>query len=164
MEPKRMAAQLMTDEIRRKPGRPKRTITTKPTDKQAHILKTHQEHLDLTVREVAAICDTSHSHVIATLQRYGIQKERVDNFKKHRGDILAGLQERMINSVTDKDIKQATMLQRVTATAILYDKERLERDLSTSNIASVHADVAAMKALSMGTPMGTCVKKDDEDK
>jgi predicted DNA-binding protein YlxM (UPF0122 family) len=140
-----MAAQVA--EPKRKPGRPKRTIATIPTDKQAHILEVSQAHTDLTLREVAAICDTSHSHVIATLQRYGIQRKAVEDFKKHRADILAGMQHRLLVSMTDEDIKRMPGGSRVLAAAQLFDKERLQNDLSSFNVASVHADVAAMMAL-----------------
>jgi hypothetical protein len=147
MKGKRMAAQLMTDEVRRKVGRPRSTKDTKPTPKQHIILQTKQEHPNLTTREVAAIAQTDHAHVVRTLQRYGIKKADLDAFKANRGDILAGMQLRLLNSITDADIKKAPMGSRVLAAAQLFDKERLQNDLSTQNLASVHADVAAMKAL-----------------
>jgi hypothetical protein len=36
---------------------------------------------------------------------------------------------------------------RILAAAQLFDKERLERDLSTSNTASVFTDIAALKGI-----------------
>jgi hypothetical protein len=70
---------------------------------------------------------------------YKIKRGRVEAYKANRGDILAGIQERIIHTLTDADIKKASMLQRVTAAGILYDKERLERGQSTSNQASVES-------------------------
>jgi hypothetical protein len=131
-------------------AKPTTTTTKKPTPKQSNILKTKQEHPGLTTREIAAICDTGHTHVIATLQRYGIDRTHVEDFKKHRADIFAGLQHRLINSVTDDDIKKSPMGSRILAVAQLFDKERLQLDLSTANLASIHSDVAALKALQSG--------------
>lgn len=124
------------------------TKTTKRlTNRQKIVLKTKAEHPDLTTREIGAIAECSHVSVINTLRRYGIEREHVDNFKRTRADILAGLQEKILNSLTDEDIQKAPMGSRVLAACQLFDKERLERDLSTSNVASVHADIAAIKAL-----------------
>jgi hypothetical protein len=138
MKGKRMAAQL---------NQPLTKSTRKLTDRQKVILKTKQEHPGLTVREIGAIADCTHANVIHTLKRYGINQEHLREFKSNRADILAGLQHRLLNSLTDEDIKKAPMGSRVLAAAQLFDKERLQNDLSTQNLASVHADVAAMKAL-----------------
>jgi hypothetical protein len=142
-------------------AKPITSLTTNPTKRQKRILDTYKEHPDLTVREIGAIADVTHGYVVQTLKRYGIEKLRVDAFKQYRGDIFAGMQDRLLSSVTNEDIKKAPLGSRVLAAAQLYDKERLERDLSTTNLASVHADVAAMKALSMGTSMGTRAKDDN---
>jgi len=119
--------------------------TKKPTHKQAVILQTKQEHPDLTTREIAKIADTDHTHVIKTLQRYGIDRVHVNRYKSHRADILAGMQEKLMNSITKADIKKAPMRDKVVSVGILYDKERLERDLSTANVMSVVADLEALR-------------------
>ena len=116
-----------------------------PTHKQAVILKTKQEHPNLTTYEIAKIADTDHSHVIKTLQRYGIDRTHVDRYKAHRADILAGMQERLLNNITKADIKKAPMRDKIVAAGILYDKERLERDLSTANVMSIVADLEAVR-------------------
>ena len=117
----------------KKQGKPKNpqkiptTTTRKPTPKQERILNTKQDHPELTTREIAAICDTGHSHVIATFQRYHVDQVHIEEFKSHRADIFAGLQHRLLQSVTDTDIKKAPMGTRVLAAAQLYDKEQIER-------------------------------------
>lgn len=108
--------------------------TKQPSPKQVKILQVKQEHPDLTVREIAALADTGHSHVVQTLQRYGIQQEHVEHYKRHRADILAGLQHRLLASVTDEDVKKAPMGSRILAAAQLYDKERLETNKATALI------------------------------
>jgi hypothetical protein len=113
-----------------KPGRPKNPRT-------ALIVKTATEHPDLTTREIGAIANCSHVNVVETLKRYGINKQDVDNYKTHRADIIAGLQHRLLKSVTDEDIKKAPLGSRILAAAQLYDKERLETGKTTGNLAMI---------------------------
>ena len=120
-----------------KPGKTTTATTKKPTHKQAVIIKTKTEHPELTTREIAAIAETGHTHVIATLKRYGINREHTDRYKRSRADILCGLQDRILASVTNKDIQKASLFQKAGVVGLLYDKERLELDKSTSNVGVV---------------------------
>ena len=117
----------------------------KPTEKQQQILKLKVEHPDLSTRQLGKLCNSSHTHVVATLNKYGVNAEEVEEFKKHKADILAGLQARILSTLTDDDIKKAPMGSRVLAVAQLYDKERLERGQSTLNLAHIHEDIAALR-------------------
>jgi hypothetical protein len=45
------------------------------------------------------------------------------------------MQSKLLSSITDAEIKKAPVGSRILAVAQLYDKERLERSLSTSNLA-----------------------------
>lgn len=63
----------------------------------------------------------------------------------NRKDILANLQLKLLKELDDEKIKAMSGQQIVTSAAILYDKERLERDLSTSNTALIHEDIAALR-------------------
>jgi len=110
-----------------RPSQPPQKRTRRPTPKQELILKTKQAHPDLNTVETAALCNTDHSHVVKTLQRYGINRRALNDYKNHRADVFAGLGMRLITSVTDADIKKAPMGTRVLAAAQLYDKEQLER-------------------------------------
>lgn len=58
----------------------------------------------------------------------------VEKFKDIRADIFALFQKKLLYSLTAGEIKSMAPASRITAAAILYDKERLERDKSTSNI------------------------------
>lgn len=98
------------------------------------IIDTAIEHPTLTTREIGAIANCSHVNVVNTLQRYGIDHGQLQDFKAHRADVIAGLQHRLLVSVTDADIQKAPLGSRILAAAQLYDKERLERGQSTSNI------------------------------
>jgi hypothetical protein len=121
--------------------------TRKLTARQKAVLTTKAEHPTLTTREIGAIAGCSHVSVINTLQRYGIDRERLLGFKGNRADIFAGMQERLLCSITDEDIKKTPLGSRVLAAAQLFDKERLQNDLSTSNTASVFTDIAALRGI-----------------
>lgn len=132
---------------RRAPSAPD---TAKPyTEKQAAIIVAAQDHPDLTSREIGKLANADHSTVVRTLQRYKIERQDVEDFKSHRGDIFAGLQHRLLASCTDADIQKAPLGSRILAAAQLYDKERLERNQSTANVATLHADIAAIKAMAV---------------
>ena len=79
------------------------------------------------VTTIAKAADCNHALVSRVLSRYNIEQDQVDGYKRNRADILAGLQHRIISSITDEDIQKAPMGSRVLAAAQLYDKERLER-------------------------------------
>jgi hypothetical protein len=106
------------------------TRNRKPTKKQEIIIRTKQEHPDLSTRDIAAVCETDHSHVSRTLATYKIVHGEVTRFIENRAQIFAGLQHRLLASITDADIEKAPMGSRVLAAAQIYDKERIERGLS----------------------------------
>lgn len=62
-----------------------------------------------------------------------------------RADILAKLQVDILKSIDDTDIKKSPFGSRVLAMCQLHDKERLERGLSTSNTAVIHADIEQLR-------------------
>lgn len=67
------------------------------------------------------------------LIRYGINDKCLESFKKSRADIFAGIQESVAASLSEEDIKKASVRDRTILLGTLYDKERLERGQSTSN-------------------------------
>lgn len=123
-------------------GRKKRVVA----DRQ-EVIRTAEVNPNLSHQDIATLHNVERSTVSKILADYSLTQSKVNGFKEQRADILAGLQARMLISITDEDIKKMPGGSRVLAAAQLFDKERLERDLSTSNVASVHADIAAIKAL-----------------
>jgi len=111
-----------------------------PIEELAHLY----QDKGLSHEQIGKVVGCTASNVTKRLQVAGIASLR--HFKANRGDIFAATQGRILNSITDKDIKSASLLQRLTAIGILYDKERIERGLSTENI-SIHADIQELKAL-----------------
>jgi DNA-binding MarR family transcriptional regulator len=126
--------------------------TRKPSKTQIKILETKQAHPDLTVREIAAIADCNHSNVVQCLKRYEINKQNVIHYKDNRADIIADLQHRLLVSITDDEIKKAPLGTRILGMAQLYDKERLERGMSSENIQLIHADIAKIKGIQKQEP------------
>lgn len=100
----------------------------------------------LTYQEIATYFGCAKTSVHAALKKYGLITERVKVFKKHRANVLSELQELILSSISLKDIQKASMPARVLAFCQLYDKERLELDLSTANVATLHDDIANLKA------------------
>jgi len=95
--------------------------------------------------EIAESVNASRSLVCQVMKRYGIIPNQAESFKQHRADVLAGLQDKLLSSVSDEEIKKTPVGTRILGACQLYDKERLERDLSTANVASIHADIAALR-------------------
>lgn len=89
----------------------------------------------LTLKQIGAILNCSIGNVSQRLKAHEPTFLKLERFKKHRADALTLTQARLLNSITDKDIESASLLQRTTALGILHDKERLERGQSTANVA-----------------------------
>ena len=89
----------------------------------------------LSYAQVAKLVGCTKRNVIERLQTANREIDSAQNFKKHRADTFAVMGQKIINSFTPNDIKKMSGLQKATAVGIFYDKERLERDLSTENVA-----------------------------
>ena len=83
----------------------------------------------LSTRQIAKILGCDHSNIVRRLNAYKSELQGIEPFKRNRADILAVVQSKIINNITDKDITKASLLQKTTAVSQLYDKERLERGL-----------------------------------
>ena len=55
------------------------------------------------------------------------------------------MQSRIISQLDDKALQKASVNNLAYAFTQFHSAERLERDLSTVNVASLHADIAALK-------------------
>ena len=88
-----------------------------------------------TPPQVAKAVGTSVQHVYDVYARYGINPNTLDNFKKHRAYIFAGIQETIASKldVANFKIDSARALKdALTGVGILFDKERLERGQATA--------------------------------
>jgi len=107
----------------------------KPQDATRDIVRLKVANPDLTHAEIGKIVGRDRSVVTRCLQRYNIEKERVSSYRKLRETILAGLQDKILSNITEENIADAGLKEKVLSASILYDKERLETNKSTQNIA-----------------------------
>lgn len=133
------------------------TINTINTDaKRKRRTKITPEHKDkivelaskaLTTREIETLTNVDHTTVAKILQRYGLEKRNIDDYIANRAEIFAGLQDRILKTINDDDVKKMPATQRIVASGILYDKERLERGQSTDNIGVIGKIIHEMKGI-----------------
>jgi hypothetical protein len=126
-----------------KPFKPRRQMPKRGSKTEAILTLTTTT--PATPSQVARAVDTSPALVYRVMERYGIEPNHAQSYKEHRADILAGMQAKILAHVDDERLKKAPAGSLILAACQLYDKERLERDMSTANIASVHADIAALR-------------------
>jgi hypothetical protein len=88
----------------------------------------------LSYDEIGSMIGRSKQAVHQRLQPYKDAIENLPAFKENRADIFAIHQQRLLNSLSDDDIRKIPPGSRFTGVGILYDKERLERGQSTGNI------------------------------
>jgi len=100
----------------------------------------------LSYSEIAAIQGVSPQAIHGRIKNL-LPPEEVNVYKDHRADILAGIQARLLSHLDDDRLAKASAYQLVGSMGLLYDKERLERGMSTANLASVHSDIQAIKEL-----------------
>lgn len=89
----------------------------------------------LSTRAIAKLLDCDHSNIVRRLQGYKNEILGIESFKRNRSDIFAIVQARIINSITDDDIKKAPLGTKTLAVCQLYDKERLERGMGDASTA-----------------------------
>ena len=94
------------------------------TEKQQLIIACKTDNPDQTMREIAEQCDTSHSYVSEILHKYKLIKKTIDDFREYQADILLGVKERIISSISDEDLQKASLQQKLTSLGIAHDKEQ----------------------------------------
>lgn len=101
------------------------------TPLQEDIIKAHKRHKSATSREIAKLTNSTHAHVLRTLKRFNLIQDNIKRYKDNRADILAGIQDRLLSSITLEDVQKTSLRDKIVSAGILYDKERLERDQAT---------------------------------
>ena len=108
-----------------------------------------------TDMELIAVWNRNHGNVTKTAEELGVTRRAVKNrkaklpeglfsisleeFRANRADVLAEIQRVAMTYLLDpKKLAKASPQQLATLMAIAYDKERLEKNLSTENIAHAH--------------------------
>lgn len=86
---------------------------------------------EMTLAEAGKILGCTGSNIAARLTVAGLRwselSAEVERFKSVRADLLALVQKRLLSSVTEDEIKKASLKDKMWVFGVLYDKERLER-------------------------------------
>lgn len=98
----------------------------------------------LSYAEIAKTQGTSKQAVHRRLQAL-LPDADTDAYKAMRADILSKMQLKVLETIDDESIQKAPLAARAMAFGVLYDKERLERGQSTSNMMSIHADLETLR-------------------
>jgi hypothetical protein len=78
----------------------------------------------------------------------GVVAPTIKDFREQRADTFARLQQILLQYITPAKLKNASLAQIGTLFGIMYDKERLEKNLATEHIAHAHyqmLDASQMK-------------------
>ena len=97
---------------------------------------------ELSQRELAKELKVSRNTVSKALDKVSDYKGEIELFRKQRGDILDAKQALILGAINSKKVGEAKLRDLAVAAGILFDKNRLERNLSSSNITSWCAIVA----------------------
>jgi DNA-binding transcriptional regulator YhcF (GntR family) len=126
------------------------------------ILTLAKEKPTLSQRELAKELGVSRNTVKKALDKVSDFKEEIELFRKQRGDILDEKQALILRAINSKKVSEAKLRDLAVAAGILFDKNRLERGLSTNNIASwlsivaeAHRRGTEEKGLESAHPMRT---------
>ena len=98
----------------------------------------------LSYKQIAAIQGVSPQAVHQRIKDLlPIPETRV--YQDHRADILANLQLKLLSHLDEARLRKASAYQLVGSAGLLYDKERIERGLSTANLSMLMADIEAIR-------------------
>ena len=105
-----------------KPGTKKRS--TPITPKQEKIIALKTQNPDATTTEIARQAEADISYTAEILQRYGLASNKIADYRKHKLDIITGLQHRLLSGISQADIEKEPVRNRIVAAGILHDKEQ----------------------------------------
>jgi hypothetical protein len=102
---------------------------TKPnpklTAKQEKIITIRNDNPGMTNQQIADIAGTSSGYVSDVLQKYGLNKENVDDYNKNKIEIWQGITARILSKISDQDIEKGSLQQKITAAGIAFDKTQV---------------------------------------
>lgn len=150
---------------------PKSTLDNHPGPKDLSVEKMAElRDKGLSYQQVADIIGCHKSNVIRRLQHVGYDKDEVNHYKQYRADYLTFQQLRIDKYITNDKLKKSSAAQLVLMKCQLYDKERIERGLSTENIAykdytpqvtDLDNQIKALEAKIQGTETAQAPLQDD---
>ena len=115
-------------------------------ERAEHIKLLHDRFPAMSSTVIANKVGCDESNVRRVLSKYvrDCSIDELRDFQGNEADILDAIREKTLASITDEDLAKASLLQKVTASAILMDKSRLLQGQPTSIHVHALMDVAAM--------------------
>jgi len=101
-----------------------------------------------TIQQIAGRFNCAGSSVSEVLHRYMPGDIHIGAYRNHRLDIYANLEARLLQSLSDSDIKKKmSPAQRVMGAGILYDKQRIEQGQPSAIVGAVNLTPEVIEAL-----------------
>jgi len=101
-----------------------------------------------TIQQIADRFNCAGSSVSEVLHRYMPGDIHIGAYRNHRLDIYANLEARLLQSLSDSDIKKKmSPAQRVMGAGILYDKQRIEQGQPSAIVGAVNLTPEVIEAL-----------------
>ena len=133
------------------PGTPGHRQASKPKHTNVDVIrKQRAKNPLLTIQDQATLNGLSKQAMSRLLQRHGINPTHMEEYKAHKADLLAGVQEMVLSHVDSDAIKRMVEKAPMAAVTLFnscFNAERLERGQSTVNLAGVFA-----RAMEQATP------------
>ena len=126
----------------------------------------------LSYQEIALHTGIPKDTIYSRVKRYIEEVKGLKEYKFNRADNLANQQRLIDNYITPDKLKKSSAAQLVLMKCQLYDKERIERGLSTENIAykdytpqvtDLDNQIRALEAKIQGTEATQAPPRDDRD-
>jgi transcriptional regulator of heat shock response len=116
---------VISTQTRRKLPKP---VTPEILDKIAKMANS-----DLSQREMGEITGLDRSTISRILSRYNQSNEDIKDYTDHRITLIRGVQDKLLNAITDDDIKKMQPTQKFMGYGILVDKEQALLGNNASN-------------------------------
>jgi len=112
----------------------------------AQVRALHMKYPELNTSQIARRVGCSPESASGVLKRFLGNNTQVSlrAFQSSKADVFDAVQQRCLESVTDKKLGKASLLQAVTSAAILEDKSRIIRGMPTGMDVHVLLDIASM--------------------
>ncbi len=99
-------------------------------------------HKKLPIKAIARIVRCSSATVRERLKKAGAHEVAfIDEFKKNRADVLAYHQRRILGSIGEGDLNDASLKDKTQSFGVLYDKERVEIGKQTGGLRDLKINI-----------------------
>jgi hypothetical protein len=97
---------------------------------------------ELTQQEMGDITGLERSTISRILSRYKLQNDDIKDYTEHRITLIRGVQDKLLNAITDDDIKKMQPTQKFMGYGILVDKEQAILGNNGSNKPQISVNIS----------------------